>query len=105
MRFPIGQNDRLPILTAQLLNGDGTPIDLASATVVLRMAAEDGTVKINNGSCTIVSAPTGQVSYTWGATDTDTVGDYRSEFIVTVGGLAFSVPNDGYDTISIQKKL
>lgn len=105
MRFPIGQGDRLPVLTAGLKNGDGTAINLTGAAVVLRMAAEDGTVKINSAACTIVDAPTGQVSYAWGATDTDTVGDYRSEFLVTVGGLTFSVPNDGYDTISIQKKL
>lgn len=57
--------------------------DLTGASAKFSMIAKDGTVKINKASATITDAANKKVRYDWSGTDTDTVGDYYGEFIIT----------------------
>lgn len=82
--FAIGQGDRRPVLTAQLLE-NGVGIDLSSASgVTVKGVRADGTTGWS-GACTIVTASTGNVSYSWAAGDTDEPGDYRVTFVIDWG--------------------
>ena len=56
-------------------------VNLTTAgTVVFNMrAAGGGAVKINRAVATITDAAAGEVTYSWGTADVDTVGDYEAE--------------------------
>lgn len=110
MSHPVKKGDRYPGLLVQLRNiSSGAPLDLTNASsVVFRMrtaAAAPGVYKAS-GTCTITSATTGQVTYAWGPTDTDTLGDYEAEFVVTwSGGLVQTIPTKGYLMITVEPTL
>lgn len=79
----IKQDQRGPELFATL-TANGIAQNLTGATVKFSMeSTRTGTIKVNAGTVTIVDAATGQVKYSWQATDTDTPGLYRAEFEVT----------------------
>lgn len=104
--FWIKQDDLLPEITATLRDGAGAAVDLASAAVAFKMRLAGGTTLKVNAAATIVSAPLGQVKYTWTGTDTDTVGDYEAEWQVTFpSGKPETFPNDGYTLIKIAADL
>jgi hypothetical protein len=84
--FEIPKGRLLPILTATLTDDVG-PIDLTGATVKFQMRPPGvGTTLKVDAAATVVSAATGQVSYTWSGTDTDTEGLYVAWFEVTYSG-------------------
>ncbi|MFA9232007.1 MAG: hypothetical protein ACEQSU_14885 [Microgenomates group bacterium] len=104
--FTIKRGDRLPTLRYTLIGPDGSAQDLTGATVVFSMAEKTvGTLVVNRGASTIVTAASGIVDYAWGALDTATAGEYNGEFEATIGGLKMSFPNDGNLTISIVSDL
>lgn len=81
-----------------------TTINLTSATVVFNMRNKStGTVKINRGAATVVTAtgsPT--LGYLWLAADTDTAGVYEGEFEVTYADTTKQTfPADGFITIVV----
>jgi hypothetical protein len=86
--FSIPKGDRVPIVQAVLRDTVG-PIDLTTVQSVMfqmRRPGAGNTLKVN-GAASVVGAPTnGEVSYNWGATDTDTVGAYVAWFLVTFSG-------------------
>jgi hypothetical protein len=95
--FHIKRNDRRPVLTVICRDGNGGAIDLSTATAVTfnMKKHSDGTVKIAGGAGTIDSPTTGQVSYAWAASDTNTSGIYLGEFEVTYGANGDETyPND-----------
>jgi uncharacterized protein YfaS (alpha-2-macroglobulin family) len=83
MAFTIKQNDTSPAIQATLKDGNGSPINLNGADVVIHMKSVDGVLKVNE-QVTIVDADTGVVKYEWATGDTDTVGTYYVEFQVTL---------------------
>lgn len=100
MTITIKQNDTVPALEAQLVNADGTAIDLTLCSVWLHMGN-----KINAVS-EITDAIKGWVKYAWQTGDTDTVGLYKAEFEIKYpDGAIQTVPNDGYFLIQIVNEL
>lgn len=82
--FTIGQGDRKPDLTFQLLE-NGAAMNLASATnVTLKALKADGTTGFS-GTCTLTSASLGKGKYTFASGDTDEPGVYRVVFVVDSG--------------------
>lgn len=105
MTVTMKKGDRLPLLRATLVDSDGAPLPLAGASVLFRMAPVLGGALKVNAAAAIIDAALGIVQYSWGATDTDTEGAFNGEFVVTIGGLAETVPGSGYVLIAIEPAL
>lgn len=108
MAFKIKQNDRRPLFVVALKDNFGepteAPVNLTTATSVAFSMREagGGPVKINRASAAITSAATGEVTYSWGTTDTDTVASYEAEVEVTWNDTKVETfPNDSYWSIEI----
>lgn len=99
-QFAIKQGDRLPLLNATLVDSDGAAVNLTGASVRFLMRNEAGTVVVNQAA-TVVSAASGTVRYSWGATDTATAGVYNAEFEVTVDSLKRTFPTQGYLRVTV----
>lgn len=108
MAFYIKQNDRRPLFIVALRDNFGesteAAVDLTTASAaVFNLRLHGGTaVKISRGACTISDAVNGEVTYTWGTADTNTVGTYDAEVeVVWPGGKAETFPNNTYWTVNI----
>lgn len=86
------KGDRIRVPFGQLLNPDGTPINLTGQTVAFRMVDGTGAVKINNAAAVLVDATVGKIRYDWAEADVDTPGQYWAWFIRTSGGLTEHFP-------------
>lgn len=98
--------DRLPIMTAKLVDENGAAVNLTGATVRFIMRPKfQSSVKIN-AAATILAALTGDVKYEWAALDTDTPGSYRGEWEVKFSdGRVATFPNGAYTEIEIYQQL
>jgi hypothetical protein len=106
MTVQMKKGDRLPVLRAALQGPDGAALDLTGASVTFRMKPVTGGALKVNASCAIIGDPTqGIVQYTWGATDTDTVGQFNGEFSASIGGLPLTVPSNNYLLITVEPSL
>jgi len=95
----IKENDTARTLT-DTLTLDGSPINLAGATVVLVWRLPDGTV--NRRDATVVSATAGTVSYAPLAEDVADAGLHRLEWEVTLSeGGVLTIPSSGYIRINV----
>lgn len=104
--FYITEGNTAPSLRRQLLNSDGTAIDLSAASsVVFRMATQFYDT-LAEGACAITDAANGWVQYDWQAGDTDQQGTHRAEFIVTYadGGVQ-TVPANGGMIVEIDRAI
>jgi hypothetical protein len=100
------QGDTAPAIAEQLFDGLGTAVDLAGASVKFMMWGAGGTAVKVNAAATITDAPTGKVSYTPIATDTDTPGDYLVEWQVTFGGGAVETfPNSDWQKVRVKDDI
>ena len=102
--FNIKQGDRIPSLDVVCYSADGAVLNLTGATgVVFNMRHErGGALVVSAGAATIVSAVGGQLRYSWGASDTATVGTYYGEFVITwPGPLQQTVPTVGKVVITV----
>lgn len=103
--FSLRKGDLLPVLQLTCEYDDGTPVNLTSATsVVLNMILSgETTKKISGVAVTVVTAATGEVSYAWTGTDTDTPGDYLV-WVVAVFPTSkpISCPGRGYFRVTIE---
>ncbi|MFA5306114.1 MAG: BppU family phage baseplate upper protein [Candidatus Babeliales bacterium] len=74
---------------------DGTPIDLSGATVTITMTLDGASSPtVDAETCGIVDATAGKIKYTWQSGETNDVGMYIIEFLVTfVDTSTLSVPS------------
>lgn len=104
MTATIKRGDAEPALRLTLTGADG-PVDLTAATTVrLLLAARNGTLAVD---AALAARPAnGQLTYTWGLTDTAAIGSYRVEVEVTwPGGRKQTFPSDGYGAVRITPDL
>lgn len=106
MSFSIKRNDRQPTFDVTLEAPAGTPVDLTGCTVKLIMTKDGSSSSKVNAAATVTSAADGEVSYSWGATDTDTAGLYRAEWEVTfAGGTKRTFPAEDYLYVNVLPDL
>ena len=90
---------------AVLKDNAGMPVDLTGASVDFVMALPNTIPKVN-ADATIDDPTGGEVSYTSGVTDLDTVGTYWVEWEVTFsGGQIQRFPGDGYNQVAVRPNL
>jgi BppU N-terminal domain len=112
MAFSIKQGDRRPVFVVVLKDNFGEPgeaiVNLTTATSAafnMRLAS-GGAVKINAQPATISNAAGGEVTYSWAAQDTDTVGNYEAEVEITWNdGKKETFPNVGYWDVVISDDI
>jgi BppU N-terminal domain len=122
MTISVWKGNQLPVLAATITS-NGAAFDLTGGTVTFSMRPTDSSfAKISGGSATITDAANGGVSYSWGTSDVDAVGDYygwwtyeysgkqqdTSEFAITIqehspGPIAVPIPVAEDGTTSIFK--
>ena len=99
------QNDTGPAIAEQLLDGLGAPVNLTGGTVkFMAWFPGDAAAKIN-AAATVTDAPTGKVSYTPNATDTNTTGDLMAEWQVSFGADIRTFPNGGHQKVRVTDDL
>jgi Rib/alpha/Esp surface antigen-like repeat protein len=108
--FFIKEGDRQPYLVATLVDENEAVIDLTAAITVkfFMINPGDSTPKVNGTAAEILNPPgtNGKVRYLWGATDTDTPGDYDGEFEVAWSdGTKTTFPNFRFITIRVLKSI
>ena len=76
----------------------------AGASVNFRMKDASGAVVVDGAGS--VLDDNGILGYAWGAGETDTVGTYRGEFVVTFSdGLEDTYPSFGFINVRINKEV
>ena len=104
--FYIKQGDTSPALRATLNDPAGVAVDLSGAAVVFSMKTVSGTLLVDRQTCSIITAASGIVEYSWQAGDTDVSGQHLSEFEVTFADSSVETfPNFDYLRIKISKEL
>jgi hypothetical protein len=104
--FTIKAHDRLPAISATLVDADQAPFPIPDgATVLFVMANATSRIVKVNAAAVVVDANVGKVRYQWAIGDTATPGDYVAEWQVTAGGLAQTFPSAGYNTVTIVADL
>lgn len=103
--YTLKQHDTWPPIQATLRDAAG-PINLTTATTVkLLLKTITGSVSVV-GTCTVVNASGGVVSYSWIPADTATANSYNGEFEITWSdGKLTTVPNDSYFTVEVKADL
>ncbi len=105
-QWTMKQGDRLPELTATLMDGSGAAIDLTGLTVVFHMRQVGATTLAVSGTCTLITPAAGSVSYPWAAGDTATAGNFQGEFEIQYSGQrVLTVPNGDSFPITIVPQL
>lgn len=102
--FYLKQGDTTPALRATLEDGSGSAVNLTGAGVRFKMDEPRGGGNVVDDTVTVQDASGGVVEYTWKATDTETPGRYRAEFVVTYqDSTVETFPNDDYHTIIVSR--
>lgn len=104
--FQIKVGDRLPALPLQLIGADGEPLDItAAASVRVRMWTPHrpgSRSYVVDAAPVIVDAVTGSLRYDWAAGETDVVGEFAVDVVVTwSGSRRQTFPTTGWVTIEI----
>src|SRR5579859_7130252 len=103
--FYISQGATAPAITATLIDQYGNVANLTGASVkfVMTNAFYGNAV---NATATIVNATAGQVSYSWGSSDTINPGLFSCQWQVTFsGGAQETYPQGYYNQVSINPAL
>lgn len=105
-QFIIKKGDRLPKLRMALTDSNDAAIDLTDATVTFRMKKrEAASLKVDASASVVGSATAGVVEYVWAAGDTDTVGVYDAEWVLTYSNGVQTVPTSGYVAVVVESTL
>lgn len=89
-------------MTVTLIDGNGATVNLDGASVAFKMRTVGGSTAKIDASASIAEAAKGKVTYTFTASDTDTVGEYEGEFQVTfASGGVQTYPNNKYIDIEV----
>ena len=91
---------RLTPLQVALVDDDGDAVDLSGLTVTFYMYDDVATAIVTAGSCTVTSATSGYVQYSFAANDVDSAGTYWGYFRTYVTGTP-----DVYDTYPAGRNL
>jgi hypothetical protein len=103
--FYISQGATAPAITATLIDQYGNVANLTGASVrfVMTNAFYGNTV---NAAATIVNAGAGQVSYSWGTTDTTNPGLFSCQWqVIFSSGAQETYPQGYYNQVSISPAL
>lgn len=105
--FTIKSGDTGPSLLVTLYDGYPNPQNLTGTTVQMRMRAVGGGPLLIDAPAVIVGDPTlGNVEYQWQVGDTDEVGEFEVEWVVTfLGGAEQTFPPEGYTTVEVKPSL
>ena len=103
--FYVKRGDTLPTVLVQLTDATGDYLNLTGATVRFKMKPAGGGDYKVDAAATVVDAALGKVSYTFTSVDTDTVGDFYVEWIVTISGTTQTVPTDTYKIVTVTPTL
>jgi hypothetical protein len=103
--FYVAQNDQSPNIERELTGDDGDTLDLTGASVDFELYDSDRSQVSLSGSASIGSPESdGIVVYDWDSGDTDTVGSYLGQFVITwATGDEEKFPNDDWIQIRIGK--
>lgn len=103
MAFSIKRNDTRPLLVLNLTE-DAVALDLTAADSA-QVLMKNGAVLVEPATA-ITNAAAGEVTVTFIAADTATAGTYSVEVEITWNpGEIETVPNSGYETITITEDL
>jgi len=84
MTYELIRNDKLFDLEFQILDADGTAVDLTGySTIRFKMMIAGGDVLKINGVCSVTNAIEGRCKYTIQDGDLDTAGDFDAEIEIT----------------------
>lgn len=100
--FYIKKGDRLPYLEHVLSDENGL-IDLSVVSSVALKMKLASTIKTVSAS--VLSIEESKVRATWGATDTDTVGSWDAEWVLTIGGNERTVPSNGFFKVVVTQDI
>lgn len=106
--FYIKEGDLSPPLRVELLEDDGTPVNLTGSAVKFQMKPVGGDTMTVDAAATIDSASDGHVSYNWSDGDTDETAYYNAVFAVdygTTGDYTETFPNDQYIVVKVDEPL
>jgi len=83
--FDIKRDATKPFLAVQLLDNNGSAIDLTSTTqIYFRLATNNNSyTPVFSGTCNITGSTTGNLEYRWTASNTARSGLYLGEFEAT----------------------
>lgn len=108
LRIDIKKGSSSPNLSVKIIKtSDGLPFNLTGSSAVFSMKRVGATTnKIDDVAANISDPTNGIVEYPWGASDTDTEGKYRGEFVITLpSSKILKIPQDGYITINILETI
>lgn len=95
--FNIKRNDTKPYLAVQLLDGNGSAIDLTTgSSIYFNLATNDNThTSVFSGAAVITGSTTGEVEYRWASGNTARSGLYLGEFETTFNdATVLTLPSD-----------
>lgn len=105
MAITFVQFDTAPDIKAVLHREDEptVPLDLTGCTVRFQMRKKDDKRYTVNASATIVAPASGQVKYSWGASDLQHAGEYIVQWEVTFpGGLVQTTAPE--DVVNVRRQ-
>ena len=102
--FEMKSGDRKRAIKYKTSDYAASSAKFLGASVQFRMMDPSGTVVVNSAG--VVLDDDGILGYAWGAGETDTVGSYRGEFVVTfTDGLEDTYPSFGFIPVRINQEV